>query len=318
MFWTIFLVLLFDLFLGEPVNILHPTVWIGKLISFFERFLYYKNGIIAKINGVILVLFVISIAGFIAYFAEIGFLKKFSPTIANIAIAMIASMAIACRSLVTHVIPILRYIVSFRKIKARKSLSMIVGRETKGLNVSEISRATIESLAESLGDGIISPLFYFTLFGLPGIFIYRAVNTMDSMIGYKSEKYINFGWAAAKLDDFLNYLPSRLIGFTSILLSAIILKLNYIAGFKCAIKEQANHNSPSAGWFEATVAGCLNIRLGGKNSYKNKNTKTFIFNETGNKTSPKDIVKTIKIIVTAAVIATVELAIIKSLLIHFV
>ncbi len=300
----IFLVLLFDVILGDPRNIGHSTVWIGYLVSFLEKFLYKKeNAIYAKILGGLLVLLVVSIVGTIAYIAECLILHYFQKFYAILIISFLASFTIAFRSLITHILPIIYALVGYDIVKARKALSMIVGRSTENLSRSEISRAAIEALAESLGDGILSPIFFFSLFSLPGAFVYRAINTMDSMLGYKNEKYINFGFFAAKLDDIANYFPVRLLGIPSLILSGLFIKGKIKLPLKTIFIDQSSHSSPNAGWLEALTAYILDIRLGGKNIYKNKVTETAIFNKTGKRASVLDIKKTIYLITIATIIS---------------
>ncbi len=309
MYYSIFLILLFDVLLGEPIYYFHPTVWIGKLIEFLEKLFYRQNGGFAKFAGFVVVVLTISIVGAIAYFAEYGFKQQFAPVYAHLFMALVASSAIAFRSLISHSLPILRMLCLFKLSKARAYLSKIVGRETQTLSRSETSRATIETLSESLGDGIISPLFYFAIFGLPGIYIYRAINTMDSMLGYKNERYTNFGYFAAKLDDIANYIPVRLCAIPSLIFSSIILRKNVINGIKCSFKEQSKHASPNAGWLEAFTAGALNIKLGGQNRYKNKVTDTAIFNSTGLSPKPKYILQCINLISFSLIFVVIELGI---------
>ena len=150
--------------------------------------------------------------------------------------------------------------------RAREKVGWIVGRDTQNLNEAEITRATIETVAENTVDGIISPLFYFAIGGLPLAVAYRAINTMDSMLGYKNEKYFYFGRVAARFDDIANFIPARLTGMLFIC-AAMILKLDYKNAFKMMKRDASKHPSPNGGWAEATVAGALNIRLGGVNYY---------------------------------------------------
>jgi adenosylcobinamide-phosphate synthase len=303
------LVILFDILFGEPPNILHPTVWMGKLISALEKSVYVKEGIPARIAGGVLVAFVIFFAGAFGIFAEDGLKKLFTEPWTEIIIAMTASMTIGFRSLLGHARPVLKSLVRFRTIKARKDLSMIVGRETEKLDRSQISCATIETLAENLGDSIIAPLFFFAIFGLPGAFIYRAANTMDAMLGYKNEKYHDFGWAAAKFDDLLNYLPCRFCALPCLFLTAALYG-RFSEAFKCAFKFHGVHASPNSGWYESTAAGALDVRLGGEAFYHGKKVDRPFFNPEGKKPSPKDIIRASKFVAMAAITAAVGLDII--------
>jgi adenosylcobinamide-phosphate synthase len=150
---------------------------------------------------------------------------------------------------------------------ARRRLSLIVGRDTERLGAAEITRATVETVAESISDGVIAPLFYFLLGGAPLACAYRAVNTLDSMVGYRSERYRDFGMAAARLDDVANFLPARL---TALLLvgSALLLGLDWRQAWRIAWRDGARHPSPNSGYTEAAVAGALGVQLGGLNYYQ--------------------------------------------------
>jgi adenosylcobinamide-phosphate synthase len=150
--------------------------------------------------------------------------------------------------------------------QARYKVGWIVGRDTANLNTAEVTRATVETVAENIVDGIISPLFYAVLGGVPLAFLYRAVNTMDSMIGYKNEKYQDFGMVAARVDDVFNYIPARITGLY-IILAAALLKKDVKGAFQAIKRDAVKHPSPNSGFSEAGVAGALGIRLGGLNYY---------------------------------------------------
>jgi len=175
--------------------------------------------------------------------------------------------------------------------EGRKAVSMIVGRDTKNLDESAVARGAVESAAENFSDGVVAPIFWFALFGLPGIIIYKLVNTADSMIGHRSDKYLEFGWAAARLDDVMNYIPARLSALLIILAtgSAHALKV---------IREDANHHrSPNAGWPEAAMAGALNIALSGPRAYGGKLTNdTFVNSEGKRILGPADIEAAVRVL----------------------
>jgi len=299
------LALIFDLILGEPPVKFHPTVWIGDLISHLEDKLYSQGGINSKIHGVILVIVVITATGTIAYLIQSMVSLFLSGATNMIVTSLLASTTIAFRSLVKHTRPILKALCSHDLKTARAELGMIVGRDTSHLTRGEVSRAAVEAIAESLGDGIVSPLFWFALFGLPGAFIYRAINTMDSMLGYKSEKYINFGWAAARTDDVANYIPARLIAFPSIVLAALISGIfrNTKELIHHTFKFQGKHLSPNAGWLEAPTARALSVSLGGVNYYKERKVCYPQLNPDGETAHPRHIIQCIKLITIAAFIS---------------
>lgn len=301
MFFSSLLTLFADILIGEPSNRFHPVVWMGKLLSLLERVLYVREGGLAKAAGAILVL--IALAGAIATGLLIQYLLlRFLPYFAAmILLAVFASFMIALRSLLVHVRKVLIPLCHFHSVEARKNLSMIVGRDTVNLNRREISRAALETLSESLGDGIISPLFYLMLFGLPGIFMYRMANTMDSMFGHKDERYHDFGWAAARFDDLLNLIPARLCGIIFIPLAFLLVRGRFFPSFKTALADSAKHKSPNAGWLEAAVAGGFGIRLGGLNYYDGEAQEYPVMNASSVRSaSPRFLFSGMKIISIAA------------------
>lgn len=176
-----------------------------------------------------------------------------------IAIAVLAWPALAQRSLYDHVRPVATSLGLEDIAGARQAVSMIVGRDTSTLDHAGIARATIESLAESFCDGIAAPLFWLLVAGLPGIWAYKAINTADSLIGHREERWRDFGWAAARTDDLLNLLPARV--------GAIAICLAGRGGWKVLWRDHARHASPNAGWTEAAMAGVLDLRLAGPISY---------------------------------------------------
>lgn len=300
------LTVIFDMFLGEPPDRFHPTVWIGKLVASMERLLYRRDGMSAKAAGALLVLLVIAICGGSGFAVEYALQKYIPSPYSYIAVSAIASLSIACKSLAAHAWPVLKALCKFDMKSARQRLSMIVGRDTDKLNRSEISRGTIETVAEGLGDGIVSPLFFFAFFGLAGAFAYRAANTMDSMLGHKDEKYKDFGWAAARFDDLLNYIPARLFSFPSIALAALC-RGSFHSSVKSALAYHASHKSPNSGWLEAAAAGALEIRLGGTNYYHGEKSEYPVMNKDARKARAKEIKTCIFIITFAAFISALLL-----------
>ena len=257
-----------DAMIGDPRSKFHPVVLIGNLISLLEKFLRRDaDSPIKKIfKGGILVYAVVITVSTIGLVIEI--LSQEIPSLAaQIFIqAFVLSFMISPRSLNEAGREIYLLLEADNLDDARKKVGWIVGRDTENLNEAEVTRATVETVSENTVDGIISPLFYFALGGLPLAILYRAVNTMDSMLGYKNEKYFYFGRIAARLDDVANYIPARLTGLLFIC-AAFLLKLDYKNAFAMMKRDAKKHPSPNGGWAEATVAGALNIRLGGMNYY---------------------------------------------------
>ena len=257
-----------DALLGDPRSKFHPVVLIGNLISLLEKILRREqDSPSTKIfKGGILVCVVVAVNFFVGLSVEI-----FSENIPSLAAkiflqAFVLSFMISPRTLADAAREIYFLLERENLEHAREKVGWIVGRDTKNLNEAEVARATIETVAENTVDGIISPLFYFAVGGLPLAVAYRAINTMDSMLGYKNEKYFYFGRAAARLDDAANFIPARLTALLFIG-AAFILKLDYKNAFDMMKRDAKKHPSPNGGWAEATVAGALKIRLGGVNYY---------------------------------------------------
>jgi adenosylcobinamide-phosphate synthase len=177
--------------------------------------------------------------------------------------ALLASMTLATRSLYDESKVVLNALNRGNMEEARKNLSMIVGRDTEDLDEKEIYRAVIETISENLSDGIIAPMFYLALGGVPLAMAYKAINTLDSMVGYKNERYADIGWFSAKMDDIWNWIPARLTGLIIVAVS-FILRLNWRDSWKIMRRDGRNHPSPNSGISEAAAAGALNIQLGGK------------------------------------------------------
>ena len=257
-----------DALIGDPRSKFHPVVLIGNLISFLEKiFRRDSDGYIKKIcKGGVLVTLVLAIsygAGVLIF--VIANLSGYL-TVKIFVEALVLSFMISPRSLADAGREIYFLLNAENLIQARKKVGWIVGRDTDYLNEAEVVRATVETVSENTVDGIISPLFYFAVGGLPLAIAYRAVNTMDSMLGYKNDKYLYFGRVAARLDDVANFIPARITAILFIA-AAFILKLDYKNAFNMMKRDAMKHPSPNGGFAEATVAGALKIQLGGINSY---------------------------------------------------
>jgi adenosylcobinamide-phosphate synthase len=172
----------------------------------------------------------------------------------------------AVRSLDQHAVRVMVALRSGDLSRSRNLVGQIVGRDTAAMSGEEITRAVFETVAENMSDGIVAPLFFLVTFGIPGMAAYKAINTMDSMIGYKNDRYIQFGWAAARLDDAANYVPARLTAGL-IVLSAAILRLRWRSAVAAILRDARLQPSPNAGYPEAALAGALGVRLGGLNYY---------------------------------------------------
>lgn len=256
-----------DLIIGDPRLRLHPVVLIGNLIYCGEKALLCReHSRRVKIrNGMLLVAAVLAAVYLVAWL-YMEALSHFSPAVQFIGAALALSFVISPRSLAEAGREIQRLLEQNDIQQARFKVGWIVGRDTDNLNSGEITRATVETVAENIVDGIISPLFYYAIGGIPLAFLYRAVNTLDSMVGYRNEKYGDFGMPAARVDDLFNYIPARLAGIL-IVAAAMILRLDYRSAVRCILRDAHRHPSPNSGISEAGVAGALGIRLGGLNYY---------------------------------------------------
>jgi len=250
-----------DRLFGEFGFIRHPVIYIGDTIDFFEK-KFYQDSVV---RGCLLVLFVLAISGTLA--TVIYLYLAYLPLWINIlASAFIASMFIAHNMLRQSVAAVIT------AEDKRAAIAQLVSRDTENLKESDIYKAAIETYAENLSDGVVAPLFYLLLFNLPGIVIYKAVNTMDSMVGYRNERYEKFGKCAARLDDILNYIPSRI---TAVLIM-LAGKQKHIFAF---YKDGKKHESPNAGHPITAMATVLKIQLGGDTAYFGEVKKKATFGE---------------------------------------
>ncbi|MBL7072816.1 MAG: cobalamin biosynthesis protein CobD [Candidatus Omnitrophica bacterium] len=255
-----------DLVIGDPEWMGHPVRLIGGMINFLESRLRGNGSFgMERIKGVFLVICVISVAGGISY-GILRFSKILNPFLADVVWVYLAYTTLATRDLRVKGKAVLKELNAGKIKEARVRLSMIVARDTDTLNKEEITRAVVESVAESVNDAIIAPLFYLILGGPVAAIVYKSVNTLDSMVGYKNEKYLNFGWFSAKLDDCLNYIPARITGLV-IACAAGIYNKNFVSSFKIMTRDGKNHLSPNSGISEAAMAGALGIKVGGESSY---------------------------------------------------
>ncbi|MEE0726638.1 MAG: adenosylcobinamide-phosphate synthase CbiB, partial [Clostridium saudiense] len=194
---------------------------------------------------------------------------RINPSVTMILGSVMIYFCISTKALKIEGLKVVKYVIKDDIEGARKQLSYIVGRDTKNLDKESILKAVVETVAENMSDGVIAPLFYAGIGGAPLAFLYKAVNTMDSMFGYKNDKYIEFGYFPAKLDDVFNYIPARLSGYFIVVVS-FILGLDYKNSFKIYKRDKNNHSSPNSAHPEAAVAGALNVQLGGPNYYFGK------------------------------------------------
>ncbi len=271
---------LLDSAVGDPLWLPHPVRVMGKAISGIERILrrFCTTVSSERMGGVILVLFMTLPVYFITDHiveAAAGASSGLLAVVAPVLIVFLAATTIATRELIRSARLVIAAVQNGDLVSARQQVSMIVGRDTRDLSGKGVLKATIETLAENLSDGIVAPLFYLALGGLPLAMTYKAVNTLDSMVGYKNARYRYFGWAAARLDDLANYLPSRITGLVITLsVFLVVLIRNERRAFPVAarslsvmMRDGRKHPSPNSGIPEAAMAGALGVMLGGPSTY---------------------------------------------------
>ncbi|OPY98332.1 cobalamin biosynthesis protein [Bradyrhizobium sacchari] len=282
-----------DAVLGWPswlfARIGHPVTWLGRLIGAVDTGWNRAADRPARrraagVAGALLV---------IALSVALGWMLQSllaSGWIQIVLVGVLAWPLVALRSLHDHVVAVARPLQAGDIAAAREAVSRIVGRDPAVLDEAGIARAAIESLAENASDGIVAPVFWGALFGLPGILAYKAINTLDSMIGHRNERHEAFGWAAARIDDVANFIPARLTGFLFVLLAP-----QRSEALSCMTRDARRHRSPNAGWPEAAMAGALGVRLSGPRIYHGSVTNEPWLNETARDPHPADIVAGLKV-----------------------
>lgn len=249
-----------DRLLGDPVSWPHPIIGFGKVIAWGEK--KFNAGNDRSVKGAIMALVLV----FGTYFLckRILYMASFiHPWAVYLLIGIGVFFCLAGKTLITEVREV--FLATDRSTEdGRKQVSRIVGRDTSGLSPQEIRTAALETLAENLSDGVIAPMFWYMLLGLPGMMAYKMVNTLDSMIGYKNERYLEFGQIAARMDDLANYIPARLTAWLMLLVSGNLNQMKFVKHYGKA------HLSPNSGYPEAALAAILNCRFGGTHDYFGK------------------------------------------------
>jgi len=286
--FIIFFALTIDFTLGDPKNKFHPTAWIGSLIAKITPSLKNSSNTLEKLGGIILIIISSAIVASLIILLDVGInmitIDYLSIIISIIVGGILLKTTIAIKGMEKHALAVVNSLEDNNIVSARNNLSMIVKRNTKDLDENHVFSGVIESISENTVDGITGPLFYFGLFGLPGAFVYRVINTADSMIGYKTNIFKNIGWFAANCDTILNYMPSRLTGFVMIF-SAMILGYDWKRSYKIMVRDGGKTQSPNAGYPMAAIAGALGTRFekidhyfigDGKVSFSKKQVKSTI------------------------------------------
>ena len=265
-----------DWMVGEPDMLWrrmpHPVVMFGRGISGFERRWNIRRGMTGgerKWRGLAAILILCGGAAFAGWVLELG---------GPVASCLVLAILLAARSLDEHIRAVATALDTGLD-PARRAVGMIVGRDTTELNESDIARAAIETGAENLSDGVLAPAFWFLIAGLPGLLVYKMVNTADSMIGYRNARYRAYGCAAARIDDAMNLIPARMTAL--LLVIAAITKGRAAAAFRTMVADGRHHASPNAGWPEAAMAGAIDVWLAGPRRYGNRVRQARKFNDKG-------------------------------------
>lgn len=295
---------LLDLLTGDPYSLPHPVRLIGSLIRRFEEFLRNTEKKISEKQelrrGVVLVLGVVGCTFFVSWMI-LKFAYSVHPCLGFLIETIMTYQILATKCLKVESMKVYDCLKEGKLPNARKAVSMIVGRDTAVLNEEGVAKAAIETVAENTSDGVIAPMLYTALGGPVLGFFYKAVNTMDSMVGYKNDKYLYFGRAAAKLDDFVNYIPSRLSAYFMILASFISgPEFSGKRAFMIHRRDNRKHASPNSAQTESVCAGALGIRLAGDASYFGKNVKKPYIGDAVRPVEYEDIRRAIRLMYTTA------------------
>ncbi len=296
---------LMDFALGDPPSMPHPVRIIGAYISSFEKYLrrLAKSEFSTKVMGVLLLITTVGLSYLLPWYI-LKLAGGINPYLYHIVNILLMYTCIAARCLSDEGMRIYKTLEAGDLEKSRKMLSMIVGRDTGSLEVSGITRGAVETVAENTSDGVIAPLFYMFIGGAPLAMAYKAVNTLDSMVGYKNDRYLHFGCASARFDDVANYIPARLTGILMVLAS-MFLGLDYKKSFQILIRDSRKHSSPNSGFPEAAAAGALGVQLGGTNHYFGKPVEKPTLGEPLRPLDRNDIKATVRLMYTTAILALI-------------
>jgi adenosylcobinamide-phosphate synthase len=262
------LAFLIDLVFGEYPDKIHPTVGIGKMISYFKRKAKNPNPRFEKTNGVLMALTIMLIVA-LPVFLLLFWLRTlpYGEILYIIVAAILFKATFSIRGMGQYTKPIATALKQNDLAGARKWLPYIVRRDPKSLNERQIISAAVESIAESTTDGITAPFFFYALFGVPGAFAYRVINTLDSMVGYKNAEFKNIGWFSAKMDTITNYIPARVTAYLMVA-AAFILREDWRESYRILQRDKHKTASPNAGYTISAMAGALNIQLEKQGYYK--------------------------------------------------
>ncbi|MCC0783884.1 cobalamin biosynthesis protein [Clostridioides sp. ES-S-0108-01] len=291
-----------DLIVGDPYSFPHPVRFIGKLINFTQGIIRIvsKNDRQLKFGGFILWFITVGTTYLMTY--AIVKLFSFNVLLGVVVNSFIIYTTLATKCLKDEALKIYNVLKTGDIEKSRVQLSYIVGRDTTNLSEPEIIRATVETVAENTVDGIMAPLFYAFIGGAPLAMAYKAVNTLDSTVGYKNEKYKDIGFASAKIDDIANYIPAR-ISVILMTIGSFFLRYDYRNCFRISIRDRKNHKSPNCAFSEGAVSGALGIQLGGTNVYFGEKVYKPTIGDKLREIDKEDIIKTNKIMYASSFVS---------------
>lgn len=288
-----------DIALGDPQWTYHPVRLIGKFIENMEG-LVWRFPVKVRIRGIALTTIIV-FGTYLSTYSVIFIAKKGGISFEMLSGAVIIYFTISIKTLADEAKKVMISLRENDLIKARHALSQIVGRDTDRLSEEQIVRACVETVAEGGVDSIVSPLFYSFVGGPVAAMVYRAINTLDSMVGYRNEKYIRFGWASARLDDIANYIPARICAVL-IPAASFLCGCGFTRSLRIAFRDGRKHESPNSGIPEAAMAGALGVQIGGPGTYQGEIVEKPFIGDAHNPLTMKSIDTAIKIIYIASVL----------------
>ncbi|OAB39477.1 adenosylcobinamide-phosphate synthase [Paenibacillus macquariensis subsp. defensor] len=303
--WAIFILwsaYLLDLIIGDPRWLPHPVIGMGNGIKRLEKIIrkYVSQPAKLKQAGILFPVLIVG-GAFLITWAVLRGLYLIHPWLATGVEIFLIATTIATKGLKDAGMEVYGHLNRGDLPAARLSLGMIVGRDTAHLDEPEIVRGTVETVAENIVDAIVSPLFFALIGGAPLAMAYRAVNTLDSMVGYKNDKYINLGWASARLDDIANFIPARITALL-LVVSSWLMRLDYKISYRTIRHDARLHPSPNSGFPESAVAGALGIRLGGENVYHGVVSFRAYMGEFSRQMTKGDIQSTVRLMLMASLL----------------
>jgi adenosylcobinamide-phosphate synthase len=294
-----------DALVGDPHRLPHPVRVMGRGISWFDQGIrgVCRGAISLRLAGVCLAVG-LPIATFLIVSVIIEEAEGFAEWLGSALSIGLAATTLAARDLWDHVRAVDGLLQAGELPAARRAVAMIVGRDTEGLSESEVARATVETVAESTADGVIAPMFYLTIGGAPLALAYKAINTLDSMIGHRDDRYVDLGWASARLDDVVNWIPARVTALLLIIGACVVTRQpeRIRNGWRVLRRDGGKHPSPNSGRPEAALAGALGVRLGGTNFYDGVPQDRPMLDPEGREPGQSDIASAAKVMAIASVL----------------